>query len=378
MRTRSYAAVLGAAACCYAALGAVLRALPHLVQGHAALGLAVGAPAMSAVLARPAGGRAADRFGPARVVLAGAAAMAAGVAPALLSRALAPLVLSRLLVGAGEGAMMSAAVLWLLRLAGVERRGRALGHIGLANYAGLAVGPLLADATGTGGAATGVLLLAAALPLAGAAVATTAHRPAAPAARPHERRGDGLLAATLRPGLGLALVNVGYVALISFGPLARERAGGAALVVPLFAAGVILARTAGGAIPDRAGPAPTLLACALLEALGLLLVATVGPTLPALVAVLVLALGQALAVPALGLLALARVPPARHGAAAGLFFAWFDAGVGGGGPLVGVAAGATSPRTALALAGAAVALAAPVALARRGVLALDGSPSARA
>jgi hypothetical protein len=38
--------------------------------------------------------------------------------------------------------MVSAAVLWLLVLAGPPRRGMALGHIGLANYAGLTVGPL--------------------------------------------------------------------------------------------------------------------------------------------------------------------------------------------------------------------------------------------
>jgi len=41
---------------------------------------------------------------------------------------------------------MAATVLWLLRLAGPERRGRAMGHVGLANYAGLTVGPLLAQA----------------------------------------------------------------------------------------------------------------------------------------------------------------------------------------------------------------------------------------
>ena len=63
--------------------------------------------------------------------------------------------------------MMAAAVLWLLRLSGPTRRGRALGHIGLANYGGLAIGPLLADlAHGF----ESVLLLAAALPLLAAAV----------------------------------------------------------------------------------------------------------------------------------------------------------------------------------------------------------------
>jgi hypothetical protein len=62
-------------------------------------------------------------------------------------------------------------------------------------------------------------------------------------------------------------------------------------------------------------------------------------------------------VPALGLLALSRVPPERHGTAAGLFFAFFDAGVGAGGPLVGGVARLTTPGGALVVAAGAVAAA---------------------
>src|SRR4051812_35911091 len=88
----AYAAVLGAALCCYAALGAVLSIAPrevidHLGGGATEAGLAVGAPALTGLLSRPLGGRLADRVKPR-----------------------------------------------LLRLAGPGRRGRVLGHIGLANY----------------------------------------------------------------------------------------------------------------------------------------------------------------------------------------------------------------------------------------------------
>src|SRR4051794_18927396 len=163
--TRSYALVLAGAVLCYAALGAVLRILPDLAGGPATLGLLVGAPAVAAIATRPAGGRAADRHGPAAVLTLGAAVMAAGIAPALLDDGTGALLGTRLVTGAGEGAMMSAAVLWLLHLAGPARRGQALGHIGLANYAGLTAGPLIASLLG--GATTAVLLAAAALPLAG-------------------------------------------------------------------------------------------------------------------------------------------------------------------------------------------------------------------
>jgi predicted MFS family arabinose efflux permease len=339
---RSYLAVLAGAALCYAALGAVLRILPGLTSDPAVLGLLVGAPALTAVVARPAGGRLADRAGVAPVMLGGALAMAAGAAPALAASGTTALLASRLLTGAGEGAMMAAAVLWLLRLAGPQRRGRALGHIGLANYAGLTAGPLLAQALGL--RTTAVLVAAALLPLAGAGLAARAARPETRAAR----QGEPVLRAVLLPGAGLMLVNFGYVAFLAFG-------GG---FVPVFAAGVIAVRTLGASLPDRLGGARTLVLAAPLAAAGLALVA-IGPA-PAGTAVL--ALGQGLAVPALGLLALARVPARSHGAAAGLFFAFFDAGVGAGGPLAGGLARLTSPAVALGLAAGAVASAALVTL----------------
>jgi MFS family permease len=83
----AYGRVLAAALLCYAALGAVLRALPgHLTDlgaGPLAIGIAVGAPAITGLIARPGGGRLADRIGPRAVLPAGAAIMAAGVVPAL-------------------------------------------------------------------------------------------------------------------------------------------------------------------------------------------------------------------------------------------------------------------------------------------------------
>jgi predicted MFS family arabinose efflux permease len=78
--------------------------------------------------------------------------------------------------------------------------------------------------------------------------------------------------------------------------------------------------------------------------------------------VVVLGIGQGFAVPALGLLALERVPEAQQGAASGAFFAWFDLGVAIGGPLAGTAAAIGGADAALAVAAAAVASAAPVAL----------------
>jgi MFS family permease len=169
-----YLIVFSTAVLCYAALGAVLGILPdyvHSLGGGAVLvGFAVGAPALTGAAGRPFGGRLADHLGPARIVIAGAIVMAIGTIPAFV-RSLGLLIASRLVVGAGEAAMMAATVLWLLRLAGPERRGRAMGHVGLANYAGLTVGPLLAQALSGQQHPTRVWIVAAILPLLAAASA---------------------------------------------------------------------------------------------------------------------------------------------------------------------------------------------------------------
>jgi predicted MFS family arabinose efflux permease len=363
--TAGYLRVLGGALLCYAALGAVLRVLPeHLAgdlgAGPVAVGLAVGAPALTGVLARPAGGRLADRFGAPRLLIVGALLMAVGVAPAVIATTTTQ-ILSRLVVGAGEGMMMSAAVLWLLRLGGPRRRGRALGHIGLANYGGLTLGPLLADALAGGTHVGRVLASAAALPALGGLITAGVRWPSAPVGV--SLTGTSLWRATLEPGVGLMLVNVGYVALLSFGAaaVAGHGAGGAALVVPAFAVTVIVVRTLGAGIPDRAGPKATLAVAAPAASAGLVIVSAGHATALVAGGVVVVAAGQALAVPSLGLLALERVPAVRHGAAAGVFFAFFDAGVGLGGPAAGLLARLAGPAGALAGAAVAVALAAGVA-----------------
>jgi MFS family permease len=353
-----YAAVLGLAALCYVALGVVLPALPGHVTGDlgagtVAVGLAVGAVSLSGVVLRPAGGRLADVRGARPVVIGGALAMAAGAALALLGGGIAWLIVTRLVVGAGEGAMMAACVTWLLWLAPPDRRGRALGHIGLANYAGLTAGPLLATQLPRGLGAP--LAVAAATPLVAAALALL---PRAPGGTRQPSAAPLLARPALRPGAGLALVNVGYTAVISFSGLALAARGVAAgAVIPLYATAIIALRTAGGALPDRLGPRRAVAGAACAAGAGLALLAAAGTVPLALAGAAIAGAGQAVAVPALGLLALRGVSESERGAVSGTFFAFFDVGVGAGGPLLGAVAAAAGPGGAIA-AGAAASVAA--------------------
>jgi MFS family permease len=362
-------AVLAAAVACYAALGAVLRATPTYVGdrlggGAIAVGLAVGAPAITGAVLRPLGGRWSDRLGARPMVIAGAVLMAFGVLPAW-QVSLGAFVVSRLLVGAGEAMMMAATVLWLLRLAGEEHQGRSLGHIGLANYAGLTIGPLLVELVGLH-RTDRLWVLASVLPLVGAAAAAVQRD--APRPVEHEEPAPilAMVRRTGRPGAGLLLVNIGYVAVLSFGAtlVASRGLGIAALIVPVFGVGVIVSRVALGSLPDRFGAARVLAVAALVEAAGLAGFAVSGAAPLSVAALVVLSVGQGLAVPSLGVLAVADVPTHQRGAASGAFFAWFDAGVGLGGPAVGVVARLSSPEAAVVAAGVAVAAVLPVVFLR--------------
>ena len=339
-RSLPYVAVLGIATLCYVALGVVLPVLPGYVTddlgaGTVAVGLAVGSVAIGGVVLRPVGGRLADRRGVRPVVLAGALAMAGGAGLALLGGGIAWLVATRLVVGAGEGAMMAACASWLLWLAPADRRGRAIGHIGVANYAGLAIGPLLGTTLPRGLGAP--LAVAVAAPLAAAACALRAPAPAG--AGGNAGRRPFLARAALRPGAGLALVNVGYTAVVSFAGLALARRGlPAGAVLPLYAGSIIVLRTLGGALPDRLGARRALVTAALVAGAGLALLGGAGTLPVALAGAVCAGAGQAVAVPALGLLALGGVPEGERGAASGTFFAFFDVGVGAGGPLLGAVA----------------------------------------
>jgi predicted MFS family arabinose efflux permease len=185
-----------------------------------------------------------------------------------------------------------------------------------------------------------------------------------------------LVRSTAPAGLGLLCVNVGYVAMLSLGAAtARAHATGLEpLIVPVFGAVILLSRTLGGSVPDRLGGRRTACLFAAIEAVGLLSFALAATAPVEVAALLTLAVGQSLAVPGLGLLALARVPSSDQGAAAGLFFAWFDAGVGLGGPTVGAVAALAGPSGGLESAAAAVATVVLIA----GVVGRSRRPTVRA
>jgi len=329
----------------FISIGAALPVLPSYVRGplganDLAVGIVVGAFALTSVVCRPLAGRQSDRRGRRIVLVLGASAMALGGVLYLVSSSVLALVLARLVVGAGEGSVYTAGATWAVDLAPEDKRGLALGLFGLAVWGGLSLGPIAGELLRSHSGYDAVWVLTAVLPAAGALIALRLPQPAVAMPDPSEQRRALFPREARRPGVALALANVGYAALAGFVVLAlRSRGiGGGATVFTVFALAVFTSRVILSRVPDRMGARATATTAALLEALGLTIVAAAGSLGAALAGALIVGLGFSMMFPSLALMVVGEVGEDSRGSALGAFTAFFDIGVGLGGPLAGLIA----------------------------------------
>lgn len=353
----SFAGVFAATFCGLVAVGSVLPVLPRYIHGpldsgDVAVGIVIGSYAVTGLLLRPVAGRLADTRGRKPTVVAGALLVALSGLLYLPSLGIAGLVVARLILGAGEGAVYTAGSAWIVDLAPEERRGRVLGLYGLAVWGGLSVGPLLGEVLLNLGGYTAVWIAAGALPLLGAVIALSARDPfvALTHAEPHPL----IAPEAVGPGFAIALASFGYAAVATFIVLHLESrgVGHGATVFAAFAAMIVLTRLLFGDLPDRRGAAPVAVAATVGEAGGLLLIAVAHSLPVALAGGMAMGAAFSLLNPSLMLIALGRVTQQARGAAMGTYTAFFDAGVGLGAPIAGVVAALTSYEGAFVFAAA--------------------------
>src|SRR5262249_19021097 len=106
-----------------------------------------------------------------------------------------------------------------------------------------------------------------------------------------------------------------------------------AFAVAVFASRLVLSR-----VPDNWGARPTATLAGLLEALGLSIIALATSLPVALVGAVVVGVGFSMLFPSLALMVVGDVDAARRGSGMGTFPAFFDVGVGLGGPMCGAIA----------------------------------------
>lgn len=365
-RGAALAGVFAATFVPFLAVGAVLPVLPRYVQGplesgDVAVGVVIGCFAFSAVVGRPWAGRAADRRGRRAIVVLGASLTAVAGLLYLVPAGIAGLVVARLVLGAGDGMLFTAGATWTVDLAPEERRGQAIGLFGLSVWGALALGPLLGEGLYAAGGYDAVWVFAAAAPAAGALVARRLPDPH-PVATTGERP-RLLPVAARRPGVALALANVGYATLSGFVVLhlAERGIGHGAATFTAFAAAVVSLRLLAGRLPDRLGARRMALAAFAVEAVGLAVVGAATAWWTAVGGAILTGAGFSVLFPSLALMVVDRTPDRERGTAMGAFTAFFDVGVGLGAPLAGAVSALAGYPVAFwtaagcALAGAAVA-----------------------
>jgi MFS family permease len=341
---RLWSAVL----CGYLCLGATLQALPPFVTGrfHSGpfvAGTAVGIAFAATALTRPLAGRAADAGRARPVVITGGVLGALGGLGHLWAPNLTVLLVSRLVMGAGEAALFSGAIPWVLAATPAERRGRVTGWFGLSMWTGLACGPLVAvllhawhgfDAVWYGVVALGVI--------SSLLVTLTPGQPERGdrlALLPSGRR-DVVPAGAPLPGLVLGLASYGYgtVSALLILYLRHDSLGGADVALAVFALAFLLARGFGSPLVDRWGGATVARRFLVGECAGLLLVALAPDGAVALAGTALAGAGVALVYPASVAMTLLRTGPMRPGTSVGVMTSCWDLGILAAGPLGGLLA----------------------------------------
>jgi MFS family permease len=352
-----FAGIFAVTFCGLLAVGAVLPVLPRYVHGpldsgDVAVGIVIGSYAVTGLLLRPLAGRLADRRGRKLTVLLGALLLGLSGLIYLPSLGLAGLIVARLVLGAGEGSLYTAGSAWIIDMAPPARRGRVLGLYGLAVWGGLSLGPLVGELLLNAGGYTAVWLFAAAIPIVGALFAVRVTDPFVPLghAEPHPL----IAPEAVRPGMAIALASVGYAAVAAFVVLHLEQrgVGHGATVFAAFAAMIVLSRLILGGLPDRVGPARIAIGATLVEAAGLVTIALAHSLPVAILGGCAMGVGFSLLNPSLMLIAVGRVAESARGATMGTYTAFFDAGVGIGAPIAGLAAALTGYEGAFLLAAA--------------------------
>jgi MFS family permease len=363
-------------------IGIVLPVLPLFVRGPLgagdfAVGFIGGAFAFTGIAARPFAGYLADSRGRRVVAVVGCSLAALAGALYFVPGGIPVLLLSRLVLGAGEGMVFTAGAAWVVDLAPEDRRGRVIGLYGLSVWTALSVGPVIGDLLYRAADFELVWAVATAVPLVGVLVATRVPERFRPAGPPERR---ALIAPeALGPGTALALKTWGFAALASFIVLMlNERGiGHGAAAFTAFAAMVVITRLVAGDLPDRLGALRCAFGAALVEAVGLAIIAVADSLEVAIAGAMVMGAAFSTLYPALSLHVVNQVPANRRGVALGTFTAFFDVGMAVGGPAVGAAAALWGYEAAFWVGAAAAVVAAGVVLViRRGSAASLPAPSA--
>ena len=259
------------------AIGMTIQVMPayaHERLGANAIvaGLAVTIGSLATMFSRPISGRIADQSGGRRVAMAGAILGLVGGVGHVVATNLPVLILARLFLGAGEGALFTGSVGWNLAHTEQSQRGKIAGHFGLSMWMGLASGPMLGTALMAIGTYRDVWIAAAIIPmLAWVLVASTQPEGPVSSGAANIRRALFPRAAWV-PGASGAFASIGYGIIAAFlvPRFAALDFAGQNFALTVFGIAFMTIRFLGSGYADRFGGRRVLLSAFLVEAVGLI------------------------------------------------------------------------------------------------------------
>jgi MFS family permease len=333
---------------CYLSIGLPLAVLPpfvHLRMGYSAAlaGLVISIQYIATLVSRPWAGRISDKHGAKVAVVwgmgacstSGAVLMAAAAVHHVPWLSIALIILSRLILGAGESLGSTGSTLWGITAAGPEFTAKVISFNGISTYSGVAIGaPLgvvLEQRWGLG--AIGLLTML----ICGFSLLRASRKAPVPVMHGEHLPFSHVLGRVAPHGMGLALGGVGYSVLATFITLfyASRHWNGAALCLSAFGAAFILARIFFIHTIDRYGGFQMGIVCLLIESAGTLILWQSTSPWVAMAGAACTGLGFSLVFPALGVEAVKRVSEHNRGSALGVYTAFADVSFFLTGPLAG-------------------------------------------
>jgi len=333
----------------FGAIGMTIQVMPayaheRLGANAVAAGLAVTIGSLATMFSRPISGRFADQSGGRRVAMAGAILGLIGGIGHVVATNLPVLVLARLFLGAGEGALFTGSVGWILAHTEQSQRGKVAGHFGLAMWMGLASGPMVGTAILSVGAYRDVWIAASIIPtLAWAMVASTRPEGLISSGDTKIRRALFPKAAWL-PGASGVFSSIGYGVIAAFlvPRFAALGFAGQNFALTVFGIAFMITRFLGSGYAARFGGRRVLLSAFLVESIGLAGLSLTHVEWLAFASTAVAGAGLSLLIPSVTSIVTEAADPRERTAALGAVTSAWDMGVAIGGPLGGLVAGVSN------------------------------------
>ena len=338
--TLPFALVTGATLAYFTCLGALLPIVPRYVEdeldgGGLAVGVAVGAFAVSAALLRPWVGRLGDVYGRRILVVGGSAIAGSSVLAYTLATNLPALVAFRLVTGIGEAAVFVGAATAVQDMAPDDRRGEAASYFSVALYAGLAIGPFAGEKLLAARSFEAVWVFCGACTV--VACILGSRTPAGTVGTPTPRT-HFFHRAALGPGLVLLLGLIPFTGFAAFLALYGPEIGidDVGPVFALYAGLVLLIRITAARLPDRLGWRIASTGALLSVGTAAALIGLWASSTAVYIATVFMAMGMSLLFPALFSAVMNDTPESERSQAVGTFSLFFDLSQGVGAPLLGL------------------------------------------